>query len=156
MKYQIRLLISYRIFVIFFFFFLLFVYFFFFFQAEDGIRDKLVTGVQTCALPICESNWTLILNKKNEQWGAYFYKEADDVLRFDVKPEAIEATEWFDIDALPLSDRAMRIDISWEKLRIPFTIEFDTAALVWKHIDDALASPDVKWSDFLTAARYTM
>src|SRR2546425_7996405 len=29
-----------------------FVFFFFFFQAEDGIRDKLVTGVQTCALPI--------------------------------------------------------------------------------------------------------
>src|SRR3989441_6140353 len=27
-------------------------HFFFFFQAEDGIRDKLVTGVQTCALPI--------------------------------------------------------------------------------------------------------
>src|SRR5437868_10000058 len=27
-------------------------YFFFFFQAEDGIRDRNVTGVQTCALPI--------------------------------------------------------------------------------------------------------
>src|SRR5699024_1267912 len=27
--------------------------FFFFFQAEDGIRDRNVTGVQTCALPIC-------------------------------------------------------------------------------------------------------
>src|SRR5258708_19437106 len=27
---------------------------FFFFQAEDGIRDDLVTGVQTCALPIFE------------------------------------------------------------------------------------------------------
>src|SRR5260221_6183021 len=27
--------------------------FFFFFQAEDGIRDHCVTGVQTCALPIC-------------------------------------------------------------------------------------------------------
>ena len=26
--------------------------FIFFFQAEDGIRDDLVTGVQTCALPI--------------------------------------------------------------------------------------------------------
>src|SRR5205823_10633976 len=26
--------------------------YYFFFQAEDGIRDKLVTGVQTCALPI--------------------------------------------------------------------------------------------------------
>src|SRR5688572_32786479 len=29
------------------------VLFFFFFQAEDGIRDLTVTGVQTCALPIC-------------------------------------------------------------------------------------------------------
>src|SRR3712207_7796354 len=28
------------------------VFFFFFFQAEDGIRDIGVTGVQTCALPI--------------------------------------------------------------------------------------------------------
>src|SRR2546422_8008678 len=27
-------------------------FFFFFFQAEDGIRDVAVTGVQTCALPI--------------------------------------------------------------------------------------------------------
>ena len=39
----------------FFFFFLLFFFFFFFcffFQAEDGIRDHCVTGVQTCALPI--------------------------------------------------------------------------------------------------------
>src|SRR5205085_8741408 len=30
----------------------LFIFFFFFFQAEDGIRDLTVTGVQTCALPI--------------------------------------------------------------------------------------------------------
>src|SRR5438552_14825240 len=28
---------------------------FFFFQAEDGIRDDLVTGVQTCALPIFDA-----------------------------------------------------------------------------------------------------
>src|SRR6266545_939086 len=33
-------------------FVILWLDFFFFFQAEDGIRDKLVTGVQTCALPI--------------------------------------------------------------------------------------------------------
>src|SRR3712207_3031630 len=32
------------------------LFFFFFFQAEDGIRDIGVTGVQTCALPI---SWTL-------------------------------------------------------------------------------------------------
>src|SRR2546430_6379713 len=31
------------------------LFFFFFFQAEDGIRDLTVTGVQTCALPISSS-----------------------------------------------------------------------------------------------------
>src|SRR5207248_6148372 len=36
----------YSVYVFFFF------VFFFFFQAEDGIRDRTVTGVQTCALPI--------------------------------------------------------------------------------------------------------
>src|SRR5258708_27387881 len=36
-------------------------FFFFFFQAEDGIRDDLVTGVQTCALPISpHSAWTRV------------------------------------------------------------------------------------------------
>src|SRR5204862_1367053 len=32
-------------------------FFFFFFQAEDGIRDLYVTGVQTCALPIFQKKW---------------------------------------------------------------------------------------------------
>src|SRR5205823_8246636 len=36
---------------------------FFFFQAEDGIRDKLVTGVQTCALPIYPHRLQLALAK---------------------------------------------------------------------------------------------
>src|SRR5947209_3377526 len=33
---------------------------FFFFQAEDGIRDIGVTGVQTCALPICGSAFSMM------------------------------------------------------------------------------------------------
>src|SRR2546430_3170412 len=35
------------------------LFFYFFFQAEDGIRDLTVTGVQTCALPICSRPDTL-------------------------------------------------------------------------------------------------
>src|SRR5690606_41080447 len=38
--------------IIYFLFYPVILYFFFFFQAEDGIRDFHVTGVQTCALPI--------------------------------------------------------------------------------------------------------
>src|SRR5699024_11360269 len=36
---------------------------FFFFQAEDGIRDRNVTGVQTCALPISLPNTVLMMPK---------------------------------------------------------------------------------------------
>src|SRR5689334_23945842 len=47
-----------------FFFFFSFVFyfflFFFFFQAEDGIRDGTVTGVQTCALPICSDHANML------------------------------------------------------------------------------------------------
>src|SRR5579859_8274219 len=43
------------IFLVFFFYFIVVCCFFFFFQAEDGIRDLTVTGVQTCALPISRS-----------------------------------------------------------------------------------------------------
>src|SRR5699024_11947955 len=37
-------------------------FFFFFFQAEDGIRDRNVTGVQTCALPILPGDHQLLFS----------------------------------------------------------------------------------------------
>src|SRR2546422_3089859 len=40
---------------------------FFFFQAEDGIRDVAVTGVQTCALPIL--TWTIALALLLAAWA---------------------------------------------------------------------------------------
>src|SRR3989449_7552952 len=44
------------------------MYIVFFFQAEDGIRDVAVTGVQTCALPISEPNMRAMLTRD----GDYF------------------------------------------------------------------------------------
>src|SRR5699024_7410131 len=41
------------------------VYYLFFFQAEDGIRDRNVTGVQTCALPI-----SAVLKEAHPDWDA--------------------------------------------------------------------------------------
>src|SRR6266404_3175342 len=50
----------------------IFVYFFFF-QAEDGIRDKLVTGVQTCALPISANADAMapVSDDLNGCWGVH-------------------------------------------------------------------------------------
>src|SRR5256885_5849389 len=42
------------------------LFFFFFFQAEDGIRDYKVTGVQTCALPI---SWAFPRNRNRADIG---------------------------------------------------------------------------------------
>src|SRR6266516_7260846 len=54
-----RLLVIYLyLWIIFIYIFILsqYTFFFFFFQADDGIRDRTVTGVQTCALPISTSS----------------------------------------------------------------------------------------------------
>src|SRR3712207_7237607 len=53
--FVVKLSISFIFIVIFYLVEVLF--FFFFFQAEDGIRDIGVTGVQTCALPILTPEW---------------------------------------------------------------------------------------------------
>ena len=43
---------------------------YFFFQAEDGIRDTSVTGVQTCALPILS---VIHVNANNRAFIAHMY-----------------------------------------------------------------------------------
>src|SRR5256886_5405821 len=42
------------------------IIFFFFFQAEDGIRDLTVTGVQTCALPIYRIGELRLVHRRGE------------------------------------------------------------------------------------------
>src|SRR5699024_12128626 len=44
-----------------------FVAFVFFFQAEDGIRDRNVTGVQTCALPILSATSPTRVERRNDK-----------------------------------------------------------------------------------------
>src|SRR2546430_12868529 len=53
---------------------------FFFFQAEDGIRDLTVTGVQTCALPIWQDSAFAALNTAFLADGAFVHVAADTVL----------------------------------------------------------------------------
>ena len=45
------------------------MFLFFFFQAEDGIRDSPVTGVQTCALPISGTIFLMWLGEQITQRG---------------------------------------------------------------------------------------
>ena len=61
---------------------------YFFFQAEDGIRDRLVTGVQTCALPIFNepklkvTNWgTLKIDRNTMMSSEAGVFAAGDIVR---------------------------------------------------------------------------
>src|SRR5439155_121145 len=65
------------IFILFFFFF--FFFYFFFFQAEDGIRDGHVTGVQTCALPIFFGGNDRLAQRQN----APVLREYEDIILED-------------------------------------------------------------------------
>src|SRR5699024_11767522 len=59
------------------------IYFsFFFFQAEDGIRDRNVTGVQTCALPISVENKVDGFSSDNEADGIMNNVEADGSFQY--------------------------------------------------------------------------
>src|SRR2546430_17664382 len=49
----------------------------FFFQAEDGIRDLTVTGVQTCALPISEFSGDIVVGAAAPGRGEYLPRRAD-------------------------------------------------------------------------------
>src|SRR5205823_11299614 len=67
--------------------------FFFFFQAEDGIRDKLVTGVQTCALPI--SPWLAVCVLAGSlgapsapAWGCKGHQTVASIAEKHLTPEA--------------------------------------------------------------------
>src|SRR3712207_8099320 len=74
------------------------MWFFFFFQAEDGIRDIGVTGVQTCALPISPPlSWheykTLLLQHPVNAYDAkgHFWYKADTHERAQVAEQALLA-----------------------------------------------------------------
>lgn len=68
--------------------------------------------------------WTVILNKNWNQHQADHYKESEDVVRLKVKPQtASETVERLKYEINPTSERTAGVTISWEKLRIPFSIE---------------------------------
>src|SRR2546421_12929598 len=66
--------------------------FFFFFQAEDGIRDLIVTGVQTCALPISQA--VAEQGATNDLLERLARDPAFKALKIAVRPEELEPTAY--------------------------------------------------------------
>lgn len=96
--------------------------------------------------------WTIILNKGAQQWGAYTYKQSDDVLRFTVIPEELKNTvETFTISFPEVSTTEAKLNIAWANTSVTFPIVVNQDAEIMASIDQAMQG-DKK--PYLAAAQY--
>jgi hypothetical protein len=71
-----------------------------------------------------KEQWTVILNKNWNQHQADQYKESEDVVRLKVKPQISgESVERLKYEINQTGEQTADIIVSWEKLRLPFSIE---------------------------------
>src|ERR1019366_9607789 len=86
-------------------------FFFFFFQAEDGIRDWSVTGVQTCALPIYDE----ILKTNPNDEKALVYQSQMQISKGDVN-NATQTLQTVIKNAPKNSEAHYALGVAFEKL----------------------------------------
>ena len=106
-----------------------------------------------------ETEWTVIFNSKTDQWGAYDYNEADDVLRFPVVPKMNEGMQ----ERLTYTINDMKMDmgyikLSWEKMRLYMRFKTDVMEEVMADIANALdATPEEKkWVVYAQGAEFLL
>jgi len=88
-----------------------------------------------------ESEWTIILNRNAEQWGAFSYDEKDDVARVTATPVQLnELVETFTIDINDIRDESATLSLIWEKTRVPIEIEVDVASTLVPQIEAVMAA----------------
>ena len=69
---------------------------------------------------------TIIFSKRDDSWGSFFYNEKDDALRVKVKPLLLEkSVELLKYEFTGQTPNSAIVELSWEKMAIPFKIEVD-------------------------------
>ena len=103
--------------------------------------------------------WTIIFNSDAGQWGSFTYDPQKDVLRVKTKPQVTADNQESLIYSFdPVTDNSAQVNIRWEKVRVPFTVEVkDVAALTLQKARAAVAAakPD-DWRTPLDAANYAL
>jgi hypothetical protein len=104
-------------------------------------------GLQT--IPT-QDQWTVILSKDAELWGAFNYKPENDAVRVQVKPRpAAKPQERLRFTIDDVTDTSGEVVLAWEKLEVPFRIETDTTKLTLE-----VASQALRWQNPYQAANY--
>ena len=89
-------------------------------------------------------DWTIIFSKDANEWGAFSYKQADDALRVQAKPQPAEMRERMAYEFDDVTDTSAKVVLHWEKLKVPFTVEADTAKLIVGKVANADAGAQLQ------------
>ena len=94
-----------------------------------------------------KDEWTVIFNRKAEQWGSYNYDAKEDALRVKTKPAWVaESQELLGYEIPAGTANSARVVLRWEKVAVPFTVEVPNQdALVRSKIDAAVAAAPDDW-----------
>jgi hypothetical protein len=103
--------------------------------------NKLDAGTYELFTIPGRDEWTVILQKAGNQWGAYQYKEVNDVLRVTAKPVALaNPVETFTIDLNDLRDESATLNLIWADWRVPVKLEVDVGSILVPQIEAVMAS----------------
>jgi hypothetical protein len=69
--------------------------------------------------------FTVIFSKDTGAWGSFFYDDAHDVLRIQVKPRKHDYREWLTYEFTERRPAKATAELQWEDLSIPWTIAVD-------------------------------
>lgn len=121
--------------------------------------QKLPAGSYSLHTIPTKDEFTIIFNSVANQWGSFGYDAAKDTLRVKVKPEWSEhSKEWLEYWIDPVNETSAQVNIRWEKVRVPFTVEVkDIQGLTMQKARAAVAA--AKPDDFATpfqAANYAL
>jgi len=92
------------------------------------------------------TSWTIIFNKKADQWGSYEYDATQDALRVQVTPTAGANQEWMEFSFPEMSTNAATVELAWEKVRVPFKVETKTTEQALANIRQALSGDVKEWN----------
>lgn len=96
-----------------------------------------------------EDEWTIIINKKANQWGSFRYDEKTDVVRFKVKPvEIAEQIETFTIEFNHIRDESAMINLVWDHTVVPIHLEIELTDKLVPQIEAAMSSSEKKSDGF--------
>lgn len=101
-----------------------------------------------------ETEWIIILNKVNKQWGAFNYDSTKDLLRFKVIPEQNNFIESMNLYFNNINVNTGVLNLVWEKVKVSFTIEFDTDKKAISNIEKAIESEPDNWVNYAAGANY--